>query len=101
MDRVVNESIRRQAQRNHSAILRGLAQVTQSCVADLIGASEATVSRFKEMGLEQAAALLAACGLKVVPESAQVLDAEYIKALKTMAGVGLGHEPKSSEWGDL
>lgn len=101
MDRVLNESIRRQAQRNHSAILRGLAQVSQAKAADLIGTSEATVSRFKDVGLEQAAALLAACGLKVVPESAQVLDAEYVKALKTMAGVGLGHEAKASDWGDL
>lgn len=101
MDRVVNESIRRQAQRNHAAILRALAQVSQARVAELIGTSETTVSRFKDVGLEQAAALLAACGLKVVSESAQVLEDDYVRALKLMAGVGLAQEAKTSDWGAL
>lgn len=70
-------------------------------VAELIGTSETTVSRFKDVGLEQAAALIAACGLKVVSESAQVLEDDYVKALKLMAGVGLAQEAKTSDWGSL
>jgi DNA-binding transcriptional regulator YdaS (Cro superfamily) len=97
----VSPAIAERARKNHTSILRSLAQVSQSKAAELIGVSETTVSRFKDGGLEQAAALLAACGLKCVPQDMQCFDPEYVHALKVMAGVGLKQpEPQVLDWSD-
>jgi DNA-binding transcriptional regulator YdaS (Cro superfamily) len=97
----VSPAIAERARKNHTSILRSLAQVSQARAAELIGVSETTVSRFKDGGLEQAAALLAACGLKCVPQEMQCFDPEYVRALKVMAGVGLKQpEPQALDWSD-
>lgn len=98
---MIAESIAERARRNHTAVLRALATVGQAKAAELVGVSESTVSRFKDGGLEQAAALLAAVGLKCVPIQAQCFDPEYVRALRVMAGVGLQQcESKSLSWED-
>ena len=85
----MSDGLRRMAQRNHSALLRGLAEVGQRRVADLIGVSESTVSGMKNDQLERFSALLAACGLKAVPSSERSLGDDHIQALETLAAMAL------------
>lgn len=100
--RIVSPAIQQRAQRNQTAILSAMAQVSQSKVAELMGTSESTVSRFKDKDLPEISAFLAACGMKAVSQSMQCFDPEYIRALKTLAGVGLSSpEPKTLEWDGL
>lgn len=80
----MGEQLRRVAQRNHSALLSGLAQVSQKRVADLVGISESALSEFKDR-LERYAAIAAACGLKLVPITDRTLDDDYIQAVETIA----------------
>ncbi len=97
----VSPAIAARSRKNFTAILQGLATVGQAKAAELTGLSETKVSRFKTTDLEELAALMAACGLKCVPQSVQCFDPEYVKALKVMAGVGLKQpEPQALDWGD-
>lgn len=73
------------ARKNETMILRALADVKQAAVADAIGVSEATVSRFKDGELERYARLLAAIGLKCVPLSMRCFKQDEIEALLTLA----------------
>ena len=73
------------ARKNASAILQALAKVGQTHVAEFLSVSESTVSRFKEKAIPEAAELLAACGLKAVPESLTCYKPESIAALLTLA----------------
>ena len=86
----VEDAIRGAARRNHSLLLRCIAEVSQKRVAALIGVSETTMSDMKNDQLERIAALIAACGLKLTPVTHQTYDESYIGALKTLAFVGLG-----------
>ena len=95
----LSPQIAERARKNGSAVLRALAEKGQSLVAELVGTSETTVSRFKGHDLELAVAVLAAAGLKVVPEAMECFDPDYVRALKVMAGVGLqAKEPRALEW---
>jgi hypothetical protein len=95
----MSPQISERARKNGTAVLRALADKGQTRVAELVGTSETTVSRFKGHDLELASAVLAAAGLKVVPESMICFDPEYVNALRVMAGVGLNAEsPRSLEW---
>ena len=89
MDDRVSEVIRVVTKRNVSALLRGMAEVTQKRVADLIGVSEATLSDIKTDRLERFAALAAACGLKLVPITERSLADKHINALETLAAMAL------------
>jgi hypothetical protein len=93
----ISPSIREIARRNHTAVLSALAQVSQTKVAELIGCSDSTVHRIKTQELETLSAFLAACCLKLVPVSAETLDEDYIRALRTLAGHGIKTAPKSKE----
>jgi hypothetical protein len=99
-DGSMGEQLRRVAQRNHSALLSGLAQVSQKRVADLIGVSEATLSTMKNEQLERFAAFAAACGLKVVAITDQTYKSAHVDALKTLASIALDRD-QNSGWGDL
>ena len=96
----IEDSIRASARRNHSLLLRGIADVSQKRIAALIGVSETTMSDMKNDQLERVAALIAACGLKLSPVTHQTYDESYIGALKTLASVGLGRAPVREEEGD-
>lgn len=85
----VSEVTSRKARKTQTVILQALAEKSQARVADLMGVSESTVSRLKGEGLAQIAVFLAACGLKVVPETSHTYDQEYIRSLKHLAGLGL------------
>jgi hypothetical protein len=92
-------TVRTLAQRNHALILRGMADVTQRRVAELIGISESVLSEFKDKHLERAAAVIAACGYRITPCTDQSYPEAYIAALKTLAAVGLEGEPRNVEDG--
>lgn len=77
--------IARRAQRNLSVILQALAKVGQSRVADLVGISPSTVTVFKEEQLQRFTAVLAACGLKAVPDTEESVDMVEVRALRVLA----------------
>lgn len=77
------------AKKNETVMLQALAAVGQAEVARGMGVNESTISRFKESGIGQAAALLAHCGLKVVPSGYRCFEPEYVESLKTLAEVAL------------
>ncbi|MDY1587013.1 CII family transcriptional regulator [Pseudomonas paraeruginosa] len=77
-----------------SLVLNRLLSVGQKTVADAIGVSESTVSRWKEGEIERWCKVLALLDLQVVPMSAQCHPSEYIQALKTLAELGLQAEKK-------
>ncbi len=72
-----------------TAILGRMAEVGQSHVAEVAGVSDATVSRWKDGALEQAARILAALGLKLVPQDAQVQEPAYMASLEHLASMAL------------
>ena len=84
----VSPAIAERARKNTSAILRGLASVGQVRVAEHLNLSESTVSRMKDGELDRLGALLAACGLKVVPQDAQTVDQELLRSLSILAARG-------------
>jgi hypothetical protein len=81
----LSPSITENARKNERVILQAFARVSQARIAEQMGVNDSTVSRFKDGGLEHAAALLAACGLKVVPVEMQCFPREKVNALLTLA----------------
>lgn len=70
--------------------LQALARVSQTRIAEQIGVNDSQVSRFKADDLERAAAVLAACGLKLVPVDAVLYDRDKAVALLALARHALG-----------
>lgn len=97
MNERVAESIRARTQKGHTALLRGLASVSQKRAAEMIGCSETTMNSIKADHLERFAALVAAVGLKLVPVTDQTFDESFISALKTLAAIGLGRDVEQIE----
>lgn len=81
----VDETIRKVASLNLSVILKALAAVSQVRVAELLGESTTTVSDFKRDHLERLAAMLAACGQKVVPVNEESIGNDEVWALRVLA----------------
>lgn len=96
----ISETIRGRTRSNHTMLLKCMSEVSQKRIAALIGVSETTMSDMKSDHLERFAALVAACGLKLAPTSDQTYDESYISALKTLAAVGLGREPRRDSGSD-
>lgn len=88
------------ARKNEQVILHALAATGQDEVARAMGVAESTISRFKDGGIAQAAALLAHCGLKAVPAGVQCFDPVYVEALRELAKHGVDHGPKHVDWSD-
>ena len=80
------------ARKSQTLILQRLANVGQSTVGRLLDKSETWVSRWKSEDSESCAALLAACGLKVVPAEHQCYAPDYIEHLRYFARIGMQHE---------
>lgn len=94
----VSPQIAEASRKTERLLLQTLAERSQVKVAELLGVSESTVSRLDKSSI---AAFIAACGLKVVKAEMQCFDPEYIKSLKTLAGIGLrAPEPIVLDWGD-
>ena len=81
----MHENIVKNARRNHSVILKALAKYSQQRIAELIGISGSTLSTFKDDHIERLAAVLAACGLKVVANTDESVSADEIWALRVLA----------------
>lgn len=88
-------------QKNQTAILRALAEKSQSQVALMIGMSESALSRAKDGDIDRLSALLAACDLVVVPRAFKVVSPTRLKALEILALEGLQHTAGDSGFGDL
>ena len=69
------------ARKNEAAMIRALASVGQKRVAEQLGISESTVCRWKDGDLEKTARSMAAMGLKVVPEDAEIIGREDLESL--------------------
>ena len=68
-----------------ASILRALASVGQVRVAESLGVSESTVSRWKDKEIDEMGQLLAVLGLKSVPQDYKCYDPKSIDALLTLA----------------
>lgn len=73
------------ARENLSLSLRCIGRVSQKQIAEEIGVSDATVSRFVSDDLPRACRVLAAAGLKVVPVEAATYDPAKVQLLLELA----------------
>lgn len=86
------------ARKAYSSVLQSMQEAgTQRNVAQILGVSEATVSRIKTEKLEDAVTLLYHLGFKVVPSDARCYPVDYVTALHTMARMHMAN-PKTLEW---
>lgn len=88
------------ARKNETIMLQALAAAGQNTVAIAMGVNESTISRFKDGGITQAAALIAHCGLKVVPAGVQCFDPEYVASLRCLAEVGIRQQAPKLDFRD-
>ena len=77
------------ARENLSAILQALAEKGQGVVAQIMGVSDSSMSRWKSDEIPVMAKFLTALGLSVYPSSYVVVDPAYLQSLKVLAKVGL------------
>jgi hypothetical protein len=85
----LSPAITQRSRKINTLVLQVLAELTQTKVAALMAVDGSTVTRIKDDRVTQMSLFLAACGLKVVRESAHMYDESYIAALKKLAGIGL------------
>lgn len=99
----VSATILPRARKNETVILSALARVGQIHVSTALGVHESTISRAKSEGeLDRIARLLAAMGLKVVPETYRCYPEEQIQAVLTLAKARLDAVSTAAElaWED-
>ena len=84
-----NPAYKQAAHKSLSLALQALSSVGQSEIARNLGISDATVSRIKSERLEEVVNVLAACGLKVVPQEFQGDHAEFLDAALVFACYGI------------
>ena len=85
----VSQELRERARKTETILRNQLAEVGQARMAERLGVSESTVSRWKADQIEQLALQLTALGLKVVPLDANLITADEVKAMRTLAMTGL------------
>lgn len=73
------------ARKNTALILQRLSSVGQARLAEGLGVSEASISRWKSEQAAQCANALAMLGLKVVPEEMRCFDSKKIGAILELA----------------
>ncbi len=89
------------ARKNEAAILQGLASAGQATVARELDVSESKVSRLKSDGeIRRIATMLAAMGLKVVPQSYRCAKPEVIEAAMVFARAALANDSNELVWDD-
>lgn len=81
----VSASVNERSRKAHSLVLQRLASVGQGTVAEMIGTSESTISRFVNTDLERSCQILAALGLKVVPIELRCYEPRKIAILMELA----------------
>ncbi|WP_310625781.1 CII family transcriptional regulator [Limnohabitans sp.] len=97
-----SHSISERSRKNERAVLHALAEAGQSEIAKRMDVSESTVSRMKDGQIAAVSSLLAACGLKVVPEQFKCIDPAKAQAMVTLyeAAMARIENPVSLLWGD-
>lgn len=85
----VSSAVGERSRKFQALVLQRLSSVGQVGVSELLGVSEATVSRFVKDDLERACQVLAAAGLKVVPGEMKCYDPEWIDAVFKLARAGM------------
>jgi hypothetical protein len=86
------------ARKAYSNVLQAMQEPgTARNVAQILGVSEATVSRTKTEKLEDAVTLLYHLGFKVVPNDMKCFPSDYMAALHTLARMHVESGPKL-EW---
>lgn len=101
-ERGLSPAIEPRARRNAASIRAALTSTKQEVVAELVGVDKSTITRLRDDHVDRLAAVLAACGLKVVREDLVQVEREELEALRYFAGRGVkraGDEP--SVMGDL
>ncbi len=76
------------ARKNATLILQRLASVGQAALAEALGVSESTISRWKDGDLEKIALTLAVLGIKIVPLDYRCVDPRKLDALLALAEDG-------------
>lgn len=97
----VSPLIDERARKNLATILRALASVTQVRVAELMGVHESSISRLKQEDFTRMAAILAACGLKAVPEDQEVWEPGYLESLRHLLAIELKRRHVTSDFTPL
>jgi hypothetical protein len=77
------------ARENLSAIFQALSEKGQGAVAQVMGVSDSSMSRWKSDEIPVMAKFLTALELNVYPNTFVVVDPAYLAALRTLARVGL------------
>ena len=85
----VSPALRERARKTETVLRNQLAEIGQARVAERLGVSESTISRWKADQIESLAQQLTALGLKVVPLDANLLTTDEVTAMRTLAMVGL------------
>ena len=75
--------------KNQQSVFSTLAEKGQVNVAESLNLSESTVSRMKSKEIPEVCKLIAACGLKVVPEGYICAEPEVYKAALIFAKKGI------------
>lgn len=85
----------------HSRLLTAMQEPgTQRNLAQILGISEATVSRIKNEKLEDALTLVYQLGFKVVPGDHECVPVEYLQALRVMAKAHMSQPVATLHWDD-
>ncbi len=83
----------------YSRVLQALQEPgTARNLAQVMGVSEATISRVKTEKLEDALALVYQLGFKVVEQDRNCVPADYLAALQVMAREHMKRSPAQLEW---
>lgn len=89
------------ARKAHCRVLQAMQDPgTQRNLAQVMGVSEATISRVKSEKLEDSLALLYQLGFKVVHHDQHCVPADYLQALQVMAREHMRTAKPSLEWDD-
>lgn len=81
----LSSAVAERSRKSHALTLQRLASIGQVKVAEVVGASESTVSRFVSTDLERACIVLAALGLKIVPVEMKCYEPRKIAILMELA----------------
>lgn len=87
------------ARKAYASVLQAMQEAgSQRNVAQVLGVSEATVSRIKTEKLEDAVTLLYHLGFKVVSSDMRCYPSDYVQALHTMARMQMQSSPPTLDW---
>ena len=87
----VSPTLRESARKTETCLRNQLAEVGQAKMAERLGVSESTISRWKADQIEPLALQLTALGLKVVPIDAKMVTADETRAMQTLSLAYLRH----------